>query len=581
MRKWLHPDWKISIRLSIMYTFFLVFSLIISLTIYIYISNQMTIKKQTDLIEQSLKSLEISINNVITNVSNNSRIILANSEIQQVIKEESHAELVANRNRVSTTLIEMIHSIPSVESIYVFDNYGHRYGSDKQSLKSLKISDIKQAPWYERVEEKEGYYIIELNAENIFLNKAPGNTVSLIRMINSTVTMKPIGILMINISEEAFKSNANGSAVGYKPNILLLNENQEVIMNEGHIQVETIEENFPRALSDERGTHLETIDNNQYIISYKVLNKYGWRVVMSIPTKELQREPYQVAVIVIIVMSAIFVMISCLIMTHTITKPVERLVHSMKQMENGKFVRVEMNTGNDEIGELKNHYNAMVDEIEKLIKKIYKEQQFKRTAELRMLQEQVKPHFLYNTIDAMRFLAYSGKNEELCEALEAFGNYYRNSLSKGSEIISLAEEIGVVKDYLYLQKMRYGDTIQFEFEIDEGTLSYTVPKLILQPLVENAIYHGIRPKQRPGHIRIRTSLQQNDVVLQVEDDGIGMKEQDIATIMSNKESFGLRGTLERITIFFDRKDLYQIESKENEGTKITLYIPIGGIVRHG
>lgn len=581
MRKWLHPDWKISIRLSIMYTFFLVFSLIISLTIYIYISNQMTIKKQTDLIEQSLKSLEISINNVITNVSNNSRIILANSEIQQVIKEESHAELVANRNRVSTTLIEMIHSIPSVESIYVFDNYGHRYGSDKQSLKSLKISDIKQAPWYERVEEKEGYYIIELNAENIFLNKAPGNTVSLIRMINSTVTMKPIGILMINISEEAFKSNANGSAVGYKPNILLLNENQEVIMNEGHIQVETIEENFPRALSDERGTHLATIDNNQYIISYKVLNKYGWRVVMSIPTKELQREPYQVAVIVIIVMSAIFVMISCLIMTHTITKPVERLVHSMKQMENGKFVRVEMNTGNDEIGELKNHYNAMVDEIEKLIKKIYKEQQFKRTAELRMLQEQVKPHFLYNTIDAMRFLAYSGKNEELCEALEAFGNYYRNSLSKGSEIISLAEEIGVVKDYLYLQKMRYGDTIQFEFEIDEDTLSYTVPKLILQPLVENAIYHGIRPKQRPGHIRIRTSLQQNDVVLQVEDDGIGMKEQDIATIMSNKESFGLRGTLERIAIFFDRKDLYQIESKENEGTKITLYIPIGGIVRHG
>ena len=576
MRKLAYSDWKISIKLSIMYMCFLVFSLSISLTIYAYISNQITIEKQVSLITQSLNSLETNIDNVITNVSNNSRIIIANNEIQQVIKEKSNTELVANQNRVSTALAEMVHSIPYVQSIYVFDNYGHRYGSDKHSLKSLKFESIEEASWYERAKDEKGYYIIEINADDIFWNGEAENTISLIRIINSTVTMKPIGTLMINISEEAFKSNYDEISSGYSPNILLLNENQKVIATEGDISKEIINEIFPKGLKDEKGSRIVSVNDSRYLFSYKVLSKYGWMAIMSIPIKELEREPYQVAIVVIIIMSGIFVMVSCLIMSHTITKPIERLVHSMKQMETGKFVKVDIETGGDEVGELKNHYNDMVDEIEKLIKRIYAEQQFKRTAELRMLQEQVKPHFLYNTIDAMRFLAYSGRNDELCEALEAFGNYYRTSLSKGSEIISLEEEINIVKDYLYLQKMRYGETIQFTFEIEACVLPYTVPKLILQPLVENAIYHGIKPKQQPGHIAIRSRLEENYILLEVEDDGVGMAGEKIATIMNNKASFGLRGTFERLNIFFERRDLYRIESEEDRGTKITLYIPIGG-----
>ena len=162
MRKLAYSDWKISIKLSIMYMCFLVFSLSISLTIYAYISNQITIEKQVSLITQSLNSLETNIDNVITNVSNNSRIIIANNEIQQVIKEKSNTELVANQNRVSTALVEMVHSIPYVQSIYVFDHYGHRYGSDKHSLKSLKFTYIEEASWYERAKDEKGYYIIAI-----------------------------------------------------------------------------------------------------------------------------------------------------------------------------------------------------------------------------------------------------------------------------------------------------------------------------------------------------------------------------------------------------------------------------------
>ena len=148
---------------------------------------------------------------------------------------------------------------------------------------------------------------------------------------------------------------------------------------------------------------------------------------MSMPLKEVEMEPYQDIIIVVIILCSIFIVLSIIVMNRVITKPIEKLVSSMKQMESGHFVKVAMETSNDEIGQLKQHYNDMVDEIEKLFNQIYEQERFKRKAELKILQEQIKPHFLYNTIDAMRYLAYAGDMEKLCTALESFGNYYRNT----------------------------------------------------------------------------------------------------------------------------------------------------------
>lgn len=260
----------------------------------------------------------------------------------------------------------------------------------------------------------------------------------------------------------------------------------------------------------------------------------------------------------------------------------------MKGIEKREFKMVDIETGNDEIGQLKQDYNIMISEIQKLIQQIVEEQRIKRKTELDILQAQVKPHFLYNTLDAMRYLALSGKSEELYESLEALGSYYRISLSKGQEFITIKEEIDILKSYLLLQKLRYGDIFDVIYDIDKEAYEYKIPKLVLQPLVENSIYHGIKPKGEPGLIKICVKLKDDKIIISVEDDGVGMSEEVLNSIKSevldlNKLSFGLKGTIKRLKLFYGTNntsdnynidDIYSVESEKRKGTKIFIKIPM-------
>lgn len=177
--------------------------------------------------------------------------------------------------------------------------------------------------------------------------------------------------------------------------------------------------------------------------------------------------------------------------------PIQRLVDSMTEVQNGWLHRVSMNVNDDEIGLLKNSYNAMLIEINQLIEELLQKEKTLRMAELDALQEQMKPHFLYNTLDMIRYMALENRTDEVYNMLETLGNFYRRFLSKGSTDLSLGEEIEIVKSYLTLQRTRFEDIFTDEYEIEEGLSSIRVPRLILQPLVENSIYHGIRPKGEP------------------------------------------------------------------------------------
>jgi len=204
-----------------------------------------------------------------------------------------------------------------------------------------------------------------------------------------------------------------------------------------------------------------------------------------------------------------------------------------------------------------------------------------RKAELEVLQAQIKPHFLYNTFDAISSLALSGRNGEVYKVMKALGSYYRASLNKGSEVITIGEEIEIVRNYLTIQQVRYGDVFTANYDIHERTTKIKILKLVLQPLVENALYHGIKPKGESGNIHIAAKYYNNFVILTIEDDGVGMEEEQVQRIIhgscnDKKISFGLWGTIERLRIFYNEEDLFCIESKKNVGTKIIINIPVKG-----
>lgn len=198
-----------------------------------------------------------------------------------------------------------------------------------------------------------------------------------------------------------------------------------------------------------------------------------------------------------------------------------------------------------------------------------------------MLQEQIKPHFLYNTLETISYMAVQENASKAHDALETLGSFYRNFLSKGDRDIPLKRELRITEDYLALQKLRYGDVFEDEYILDESTLDYMIPKLILQPLVENCIYHGVRLKGEKCVIRITTSMEEGGLHIIVYDSGVGMSAEQIKSVLEanekddNKElsGFGLRGTINRISYYYDSDNVVQISSEPGEYTQIDIYIP--------
>jgi two-component system sensor histidine kinase YesM len=239
----------------------------------------------------------------------------------------------------------------------------------------------------------------------------------------------------------------------------------------------------------------------------------------------------------------------------------------------------------DEITELGMSFNIMVGKIRELLDAKLQEQDNLKKAELRALQAQINPHFLYNTLDTIIWMAESKKTADVVQLVSALSNFFRISLSKGNDWITIGEEVERTRSYLMIQKMRYRDVLDFSIDIDRTVLNSTVLKLVLQPLVENALYHGVKPKRQGGTIRVRAQ-QRNDaeVLLTVEDDGIGMPPERVAQISAalNDESdgnhpengFGLVNVNRRIKLYYGRQFGLSVSSEVGSGTCARIVIPL-------
>jgi two-component system sensor histidine kinase YesM len=255
----------------------------------------------------------------------------------------------------------------------------------------------------------------------------------------------------------------------------------------------------------------------------------------------------------------------------------------MKRAQEGDLT-VSFNTKyNDEVGELGSSFNNMVKEINNLITLVQKEEKSKRIAEMNVLQAQIKPHFMYNTLDTIRWMAEEHNEEDIVEIIEAFTNLLRISLSKGKEKINVQDEFNHVQSYLIIQKIRYEDKLDYEIQFDENILNYKVIKLILQPLVENAIYHGIKEKRGSGKIIITASIEEDMLLFNVSDNGKGMEEEVLNKINKmlvggsenkNEIGYGIFNVNERIRIMYGEEYGLKYKSIYGEGTIVELRHPI-------
>jgi two-component system, sensor histidine kinase YesM len=238
----------------------------------------------------------------------------------------------------------------------------------------------------------------------------------------------------------------------------------------------------------------------------------------------------------------------------------------------------------DEITELGMSFNIMIGRIRELLDAKVKEQETLKKAEMRALQAQINPHFLYNTLDTIIWMAESKKTDDVIEIVRALSSFFRISLSKGKDWITIGEEVERTRSYLKIQKMRYRDIVDYQIEVDEGVSGNTILKLVLQPLVENALYHGIKNKRKGGTIVVRAKQRSEDeILLQVEDNGIGFTPQKLAQLQAEldddsgdiklESGYGIGNVNKRIRLYYGKPYGISIESEYHTGTLVTLVIP--------
>ncbi len=561
-------------KVLIIFMVFMLFYVIISAVIYVNVIKNETLSQVRQRSHETTELIRTNINTMIDNANNVSKLMTTSSLIRSYLESDRPSRSLS---KSANEVMFNIHvTFPNIDSIYLYDLHGSVLRTNK-NLTVSSVEDVKNAPWFNELVKLSGGYKIAINAENTLKTYSGKNLVSVMRVLNDLDSLKPIGVLVLNISQDSISEVINETSKNGGSSFIILDANNNpVIKNDDAYEVYN-----PYLWRTSESEDIITINNKRLLIFKSHMPDTGWKIISctSLSSKSPAIRTLNVLYVLFIGITIFLFIVASLFTANLITSPIKKLINSMQGVANGVFKRVSYNTGNDEIGELKNNYNLMIMEINNLIIKLLDEEKKKRKFELDVLNEQIKPHFLYNTLDNIAYLSLSGNNQTVYEAVNALGNFCRISLSKGSEVISLENEVRQIQNYLLLQKLRYGEMISDEYDIAPDTNQIKILKNILQPLVENSIYHGIRPSGEPGFIKISAHINGSCLILSVEDNGVGMDEQEINSISDenlagNQASFGLRGTIQRLKIHYGTDDIYNVESSKYSGTKITLKIPL-------
>lgn len=453
------------------------------------------------------------------------------------------------------------------------DKNGEYVIRGKNSITRSKF-DMVYAKNYEKSQYAKRKGVLRMDYGNEYYGGEKYTVTFYLPVYSVTTVGKQIGVACINMNDSMLQST-HGS------------DNYELCMTdeEGNLIYSTNEQLM--------GTHEKVLDfgeNTEGSIRkdgkcyfFKKIPNWNYYVVSSIPFKALYQSSIRIAVLMA-VLTVIIMAASLIMMRRMITKtyaPLQRVVDAMDQVSEKQLdFRIQTSDMGEDFEKLGVGYNEMMDDIQKLMKDVLTEQHQADQIRLNALQSQIQPHFLYNTLDCIHWQALADGNKETSELVMALSRYYRLCLSKGKDIIPLRQELEHVKCYLLIQNKRYGDIIHYKMTVEEKFMDVKIPKLTLQPLIENSIYHGIRIKENiSGTVCICAEKKDGDILLKVIDSGRGMAEEAIEEMnnsISNYDEefgYGVRNVNRRIELTFGNKYGLHYLINENGGVTVEILLP--------
>ena len=570
------------IQSTIMFSFSVIsisIMLILGIVLYLRFSTstrEETIQSTRRLMEQTGESLEDYLVNMRQ---------ISDTAYYYLIKENdfsSYGEDIQSR-------INLLYEAnrDSLQSIAVYNNYGSLLAAEPVATQKENLNVTEQGWFVQAMAEVENMHFSTPHIQNLF----DDNTfryywvISLSRAIEITRDGKTeLGVLLVDmdysvISRMLDQINATENGQYY----YLCDSSGEIIYHPRRIQIsdKISSENNEIAAGYKDGVYDEVFQGERRKIVVNTISYTGWKLVGVIPYSAFTYGMIDIRYFIILLMLLMLMMLAVVnrIASQGISRPILRLNDSVREYEAGEKPEIYIG-GPQEIRHLGHSIQKSYEQIEELMKKIVLEQNERRKSELDALQSQINPHFLYNTLESITWMVEGERNDDAVFMISQLARLFRISLSKGRTIISIRDEIQHAQSYMNIQKIRYKNTFSIEFDVEPEIYSYSTVKLILQPLLENAINYGVSGLDENGEIRVEGRKEGEQILLSVTDNGIGMSEEEASLVLTDSSRIHKRGSgvglvnvNRRIQIYFGNEYGLSIESELDEGTRVLIRIP--------
>ncbi|NJD02832.1 MAG: sensor histidine kinase [Ruminiclostridium sp.] len=547
-------------------------------------------KISTDIIKEKVGSYDYSTMNnirdsidfIMEDIRGLSRFFIANVYTNRFLTDPQQNvqsyEKVENTYEVNNMLIYMMNAKSYIKSIfisgfngsYIMTNSLNRREVDDDTIKSLKLSK-EPYKWSGPVKKISSAGFVT-------------NVIYLERLINDINRPdRTIGYMCIDIDEKFIYNLYTSKLIGHSNNFFMVDNNWKVLSSVNKkLLGKTLDSSITEVANGRNdGYFLEKINGQQTLITISTIKMTGWKIINLIPTSKIAIESSVVGKMIFLV-AIVVVLISFIItylFSYEVLKPLNKLNSLMGNVEKDNF-KIRFNYAkNDEIGQLANSFNKMVERINTLIYEVYEVEINQKEMQIKVLQAQINPHFLYNSLNNLKWMAIMQQADAMEDIISSLSSLLYYNIDYNKDMVCIHEEIKQLNNYIKIQKVRYLDKFQVKFSIPKEFEDYKMMKFILQPIVENAIFHGIAPKDEKGLIIISAFRVDQDIMIVVQDDGVGIDimKSRITSDSLDKYGFigvGLRNINERLKLRFGPQYGISIESKPDMGMRVELLFPI-------
>lgn len=534
---------------------------------------------------QAFEQTDSFLSYELTNIVSVSDALATDKTVNEILRKEKQTYEIPQQIADASYLTRFFSGFQKKDDVfkirlYVSDRV--MYSEEKKNLFNFEAAKYEQ--WYKKLEASKAKLLWYPSSYFEESGSDGEKIIAVVRFVRNEENYREnIGILRIDVLESrirdiTLKANTTQNGVAF-----LINSEGAIVAASNDTLAKkwsSILDMENPALKDEMKYEKFNAGGQKILINTKKVKTTDWTLVSIIPMDEILSVSAIIRdqMFILMTLLCIVAFIAAFFIAYTITKRISLLNNTISMVQEGNTA-ISLSTNNtDEIGDLIRNFNFMVNKIEALIKEQYKIGQEAKGAELRALQAQINPHFLYNTLDMINWIAKKNKVPEISNIVEDLANFYKLSLNRGKDIVSIRDEISHIEYYLKIQNKRYENRILLALDIDTEVFFCSIPKIILQPLVENAIQHGILAKQtKSGKIAISGKIADARLLLKVSDDGVGMPEEVLQRIFeikrNDKSGYGVKNINDRLKLYYGAEYGLFYHSSPGRGTTVEIFIP--------